>query len=245
MRGGGVVASMLLALALVHPAHAARSVAELNEAGKAAYGRGDFAAAERLFLQAIAEAPDEPLLHYHRAITLMRLSRWPDAAAAFQTALRLDPPADVAAAARAGLRSIDSLRQPAPPGPRTDETTVRLQRLGGNWVAQVRVNGTHVARFLVDTGASTCVISPGLAAALNIRPDRQAPPVPLQTISGLTRGQLVSIASLQVGDVETENVMAVVHPLGSSMDGILGNTFLARFLVTLDPAQGVLRLSPK
>ena len=240
------VVSVLLALALVHPAHAARSVVELNEAGKAAYGRGDFATAERLFNQAIAEAPDEPLLHYHRGITLMRLSRWPDAAVAFQSALRLDPPADVAAAARAGLRSIDSLlRQPETRGPRTDDTTIRLQRLGGNWIAQVRVNDVRVARFLVDTGASTCVISPGLAAALNIRPDRQAPAVPLQTISGVTRGQLVSIPSLRVGDVEAEDVMAVVHPLGAAMDGILGNTFLARFTVTLDPAQGVLRLSPK
>ena len=246
MSGRIVLLSAWLAIALVHPAHAGRSASDLNEAGKAAYGRGDFAAAERLFNQAIAEAPNEPLLHYHRGITLMRLSRWPDAAAAFQSALRLDPPADVAAAARAGLRSIDSLaRQPGTTAPRPDETTVRLQRLGGNWIAQVRVNDTQVARFLVDTGASTCVISPGLAAALNIRPDRQAPPVPLQTISGLTRGQLVSIASLRVGDVEAEDVIAVVHPLGSSMDGILGNTFLARFTVTLDPAQGVLRLSPK
>ena len=246
MSGRGVVVFLLLTVALVHPAHAARSVAELNEAGKAAYGRGDFAAAERLFNQALAEAPNEPLLHYHRGITLMRLSRWPDAAAAFRSALGLDPPSDVATAARAGLRSIDSLlRQPGTARPQTDETTVRLQRLGGNWIAQVRVNDTQVARFLVDTGASTCVISPGLATALNIRPDRQAPPVPLQTISGLTRGQLVSLSSLRVGHVEAEDVIAVIHPLGSSMDGILGNTFLARFMVTLDPAQGVLRLSPK
>ena len=245
MSGRGAVVAAWLALALVHPADAARSVADLNEAGKAAYARGDLAAAERLFDQAIAEAPNEPLLHYHRGITLMRLSRWPDAAAAFQSALRLDPPPDVAAAARAGLRSTESLlRRPEPRGPRADETTVRLQRLGGNWVAHVRVND-RVARFLVDTGASTCVISPGLAAALNIRPDRQAPPVPLQTISGVTRGQLVSIPSLRVGDVEAEDVIAVVHPLGASMDGILGNTFLARFMVTLDPAQGVLRLNPK
>jgi clan AA aspartic protease (TIGR02281 family) len=246
MSGRSVLVSALLAVALVHPAHAARSVAELNEAGKAAYGRGDFATAERLFNQAIAVAPNEPLLHYHRGITLMRLSRWPDAAAAFRATLRLDPPADLASAAREGLQSIDSLlRQPATPGPRSEETTVRLQRLGGNWVAHVRVNDTQVARFLVDTGASTCVISPGLAAALNLRPNRQAPPVPLQTISGVTRGQLVSLASLRVGDVEAEDVIAVVHPLQTSMDGILGNTFLARFMVTLDPAQGVLRLSPK
>jgi clan AA aspartic protease (TIGR02281 family) len=244
-RTAAVVAA-LLALAFVDPAHAARSVADLNEAGKAAYSRGDFAAAERLFNQAIAEAPEEPLLHYHRGITLMRLSRWAEAAAALQSALRLDPPADVAAAARAGLRTLDPLlNRPAPRAARSDETTVTLQRLGGNWLARVRLNDSRTARFLVDTGASTCVISPTLAAALDIRPDRQAKPVPLQTISGLTQGQPVKIPSLRVGDVEAEDVIAVVHPLGSSMDGILGNTFLARFTVTLDPARGVLRLVPK
>ncbi|HEY7250615.1 MAG TPA: TIGR02281 family clan AA aspartic protease [Methylomirabilota bacterium] len=244
-RSTAVVAA-LLALALVDPVQAARSVAELNEAGKAAYSRGDFAAAERLFNQAIAEAPEEPLLHYHRGITLMRRSRWAEAAAAFQSALRLDPPADVAAAARAGLRTLDPLlNRPAPRAARPDETTVTLQRLGGNWFAQVRLNDARVARFLIDTGASTCVISPTLAAALDIRPDRHAKPVPLQTISGLTRGQPVTIPSLRVGDVEVEDVIAVVHPLGASMDGILGNTFLARFTVTLDPARGLLRLGPK
>jgi len=240
------VVATLLGLVLVDSTRGAPSVADLNEAGKAAYSRGDFPTAERLFSQAIREAPDEPLLHYHRGITLMRLSRWPEAAAAFQSALRLDPPADVAAAARAGLDTLDPLlRRSATRGPRADETAITLQRLGGNWFARVRVNDSRVARFLVDTGASTCVISPDLAAALDIRPDRQAPSVPLQTISGVTRGQLVKISSLRVGDVEAEGVVAVVHPLASSMDGILGNTFLARFTVTLDPAQGVLRLSPK
>ena len=63
MSSRGVVVAVVLALAFVHPAHAAPNVAELNDAGKAAYGRGDFAAAERLFNQAITEAPNEPLLH--------------------------------------------------------------------------------------------------------------------------------------------------------------------------------------
>src|SRR5262250_3332405 len=98
---------LLLGILPIGPVSAAPSVADLNEAGKAAYTRGDFAAAERLFERALAEAPSEPLLHYHRGITLMRLARWQEASAAFQTALRLDPPADVAAAARAGLHSLD------------------------------------------------------------------------------------------------------------------------------------------
>ena len=64
--------------------------------------------------QALVQAPDEPLLHYHRGITLMRLSRWREASAAFQTVLRLNPPPEVAAAAREGLQSLGPLmRMPA------------------------------------------------------------------------------------------------------------------------------------
>jgi hypothetical protein len=33
--------------------------------------------------------------------------------------------------------------------------------------------------------------------------------------------------------------------VGPSMDGILGNTFLSRFTVTLDPERGLLRLSSR
>jgi clan AA aspartic protease (TIGR02281 family) len=239
-------ALLLPLLGLILAGSVAATVSGLNEAGKAAYAKGDYTAAERLFGQALAQAPDEPLLHYHQGITLMRLSRWREASAAFEAALRLNPPEDVAAAAREGLRSLAPLlRQPAARGPAPDETTVTLQRIGGNWFAQVRLNDARTARFLVDTGASTCVISPGLATALDIHPDRQAQPVPLETISGLTRGHLVTIPSLRVGDVEAQGVIAVVHPLGPSMDGILGNTFLSRFTMTLDSERGVLRLSSR
>ena len=119
-----------------------------------------------------------------------------------------------------------------------------LTRVTGT-VRRVRRGTPLRVHFLVDTGASTCVISPGLAAALDIRPDRQAPPVALQTISGLTRGLVVTIPSLRVGDVEAQDVIAVVHPLGPSMDGILGNTFLSRFTMTLDSERGLLRLNSR
>src|SRR5437870_11383437 len=88
-----VIVVMTLTLAFAVTADAA--VADLNEAGRAAYARGDYEAAERLFSQAIAQAPDEPLLHYHRGVALMGLSRWQEAYTAFESALRLRPAADV------------------------------------------------------------------------------------------------------------------------------------------------------
>src|SRR5262245_43413991 len=124
--------ALFFALACAVPALAA--VTDLNEAGRAAYARGDYEAAERLFSQAIAQAPDEPLLHYHRGVALMRLSRWQEAYTAFERALRLRPAADVAAAAKAGMSSVAPLiKAPAAKTARGDDVSVSIpvRRVGG------------------------------------------------------------------------------------------------------------------
>src|SRR6476620_3790855 len=96
-------------LLLVCVTRAGAGASDLNAAGTAAYSRGDYVSADRLFDQAVAQAPRDPLLHYHRGVTLMRLSRWREASAAFETALRLNPPRDVAVVAREGLHSLAPL----------------------------------------------------------------------------------------------------------------------------------------
>src|SRR5437899_10137284 len=106
---GGTRAILGLLLTLAFAVTADAAVADLNEAGRAAYARGDYEAAERLFSQAIAQAPDEPLVHYHRRVALMRLSRWQEAYPAFERALRLRPAADVAAPPKAGISSVAPL----------------------------------------------------------------------------------------------------------------------------------------
>jgi predicted aspartyl protease len=50
---------------------------------------------------------------------------------------------------------------------------------------------------------------------------------------------------MRVGDAEVENVAAVVHSIGPGIEGLLGNSFLGRFTVTLDPDRGVLILRPR
>lgn len=240
----GARLALLLSLVLAVTTGAAGS--DLNEAGRAAYARGDYAAAERLFTQAVAQTPDEPLLHYHRGVALMRLSRWQEAYAAFESALRLHPSADVATAAKAGIRSVAPLiRAPALKTSRGDDVSVPLRRVAGGWMASVRLNNSRTVELVVDTGATSCVISPELATALGIEPGPRAESVTMQVVGGRTTAPIIKLASVRVGDTEVEDVTAVVHPIGPGIAGLLGNSFLARFIVTLDPQQGILHLRPR
>jgi clan AA aspartic protease (TIGR02281 family) len=243
-RGAREILALLLTLAFAVTAGAA--VADLNEAGRAAYARGDYEAAERLFSQAIAQAPDEPLLHYHRGVALMRLSRWQEAYTAFESALRLRPAADVAAAAKAGMSSVAPLiKAPAVKTGRADDVSIPLRRVARVWMASVRLNNSRTVELVVDTGASACVISPELAADLGIEPGPRAESVTMQVVGARTTGPIVKLASVRVGTAEAEDVTAVVHPIGPGIHGLLGNSFLARFTVTLDPQEGVLHLRPR
>ena len=234
--------------------------APLNDRGKAAYGRGDYAEAERLFRQAIAAAPDEPELHYHRAVALTHLHRWFEAAAAYEKSLSLRPPPTLAAAARQGLRAVEPRTRPRPAAPPAPEPaparpsrarrpelppdTVPVRRHGGNWVVEVRLNDMQTASFLVDTGASACAITPELAESLGIVPDPDVPPVMVRGVGGHVWGRLVKIPAIRVGEIEAHDVVAFVIPL-PGLEGILGNTFLARYTATLDPGQRQLTLRPR
>jgi clan AA aspartic protease (TIGR02281 family) len=239
-------ASTVSALFLVWLLSLGAGASDLNDAGTAAYHRGDYAEAERIFGQAIDRTPSEPLLHYHRGVALSRLSRWREAAASYEAALRLRPPAGLAASIKDGLRSLAPfLGEPTARGVARQEMPIPLKSVAGGWLAEVVVNDTRRARFLVDTGASICVIGPDLARELGIAPEPGARTIHLETVSGQTSGPLVSIPTLRVGETEAEDVPGVILDLGPRMDGILGNTFLGRYIVTVDPARGVLTLKPR
>jgi len=236
--------AILIVACLVRPA-SATVVESLNEAGKAAYARGDYADAERLFASAIEHQPREPLFHYHHAVALTQLGRWREASRAFEAALALNPPADIAVASRRALRDLAPLlhvRKAAPP----DTVSVPLDRRGGVWFTDVTINEARTARFMVDTGASLCAISPELADLLGIRPEPDAPVIQLQTANGRTSGRLVRIASIRVGEAEAVNVPGVVVDsanLGNG--GILGMSFLSGYVVTIDPSRRRLNLGPR
>lgn len=235
-----------LLLCFVLLATTAATVAELDEEGRAAYARGDYAAAERAFREAIGRAPSDALLRYHHAIALTQLGRWDDAVAEYEQVLRLRPRDDVAAASRSALTSLRSASRPGVARRNDeDEGTIRLVRWGGGWIVEAVVNDTGRGRFLVDTGASITAISPELADSLGIVPGRPPVVIKLQTMSGETKAPVVGIATLRVGSIEARDVHAVIHDMPEGLDGILGNTFLGRYSVTLNARQGLLTVRRK
>ncbi len=131
--------------------------------------------------------------------------------------------------------------QPSSPG---GSVAVPLIRAGNVFLVRARMNGRREALFYVDTGASFTTISTGLAQELGISFGAGSPMVTIITASGTIRVPVASVESIQVGGVEARDVQVVVFdlPRGSQVAGLLGNTFLSRFHVQLDPVQGVLML---
>ena len=150
-------------------------------------------------------------------------------------------PEQVARATKGALKSLLPLtrRAPSSAGGDRDVSTIRLDRSRGGWIADVVLNDSRRARFLVDTGASVTVLSPDLADGLGIAPTSRSRVMRLQTLAGETEAPVVMIPSLRVGELEARDVIAVIHET-VGLDGILGNTFLARYTVTLDARQGLL-----
>jgi len=111
---------------------------------------------------------------------------------------------------------------------------------GGHFVAEGRINGQAV-RFLVDTGATTIAMGQQQASRLGLA-WQQGQRAVTQTANGPVPVYLVTLNSVQVGDVDVAHVDAVVLPTELPVL-LLGNSFLNRFSMRRDA--DVLRLDKK
>ena len=102
---------------------------------------------------------------------------------------------------------------------------------GGHFMSAGAINGKAV-RFMVDTGASLIGIGQPEAEALGID-FRKGQRGTAGTATGSVPAYLVSLASVQVGEVTLYNVEALVIP-GSLPYVLLGNSFLNRFQMQRD-----------
>ena len=108
---------------------------------------------------------------------------------------------------------------------------------GGHFTTQGTING-RAAYFMVDTGATAVAFGANDADRLGVD-WRKGQPVRMNTANGVARGWLVRLNSVRVGDVEVDDVEAVVGE--QSMPYVLlGNSFLTRFQMRRDNDQMVL-----
>ena len=136
--------------------------------------------------------------------------------------------------------------KPAPtPAQKTSEPEgfeVNLVRRHELWLAEVTLNNRVRSYFIVDTGASFTVINSQMAKELGLSIDETTPLIPIYTASQLIFTPLVTLKSIRVGEAEVENVDVLIHNLPSNAAGLLGNSFLNKFRVVLDSAQGKMTL---
>jgi aspartyl protease family protein len=96
----------------------------------------------------------------------------------------------------------------------------------GHFRTTGQINGKAI-EFMIDTGASSVVISQADADRLGID-YKNAPQGWASTANGAAPFRLITLSAVRIGDVEVANVEAAVIP--APMRGaLLGNSFLMRF----------------
>jgi aspartyl protease family protein len=123
-----------------------------------------------------------------------------------------------------------------------DGAEVEILRKGEVWTTEVLLNERVKRHFIVDSGASFILINPQVAKELDITINENTPFIPMTTVSGYILTPLVTLRSVRVGKVEMENVEAVVYTMPSGESGLLGNSFLNKYRVTLDSIRGKMTL---
>ncbi len=96
----------------------------------------------------------------------------------------------------------------------------------GHYHVYGAIDGTSV-RFLVDSGASDIVLSPGDARMLGLQPEQLDYTMMAQTANGTVRGAPIRLKTLKVGPIVMHDIPATVNEAEMSFS-LLGMEFLRR-----------------
>lgn len=134
----------------------------------------------------------------------------------------------------------------APLPPPLTPVGVPIVRQGSAILVRGRVNEQVETLFLVDTGATFCVLTRVTADRLGLTSSPGTTVVTVHTASGPIEAPLIQVDLIQVGEAEARGVGAIIHDvpgLPSTVGAILGLSFLNQFKVEIDPVERVMLLS--
>ncbi len=110
----------------------------------------------------------------------------------------------------------------------TGGATVQVARArAGDFSVQAEVNQAKI-RMLVDTGASSVVLTQEAAKAAGLPIDLLKYDVPIETASGRTKAAGVILDRLAVGNIVERRIPALVSAPGNLKTSLLGMSFLNR-----------------
>jgi clan AA aspartic protease (TIGR02281 family) len=134
----------------------------------------------------------------------------------------------------------------APIPPPFTPVKVPIVRQGSALLVHGRVNEQVDTLFLVDTGATFCVLTKATADRLGLTPNSGTAIVTVHTASGPIEAPLTRVDVIQVGDAEARSIETIIHDvpgLPPTVGAILGLSFLNQFKVEIDPVERVMLLS--
>ncbi|MGC1777569.1 MAG: TIGR02281 family clan AA aspartic protease [Xanthobacteraceae bacterium] len=98
---------------------------------------------------------------------------------------------------------------------------------GGDFAIAAQINGTHV-HMVLDTGASSVVLTQSDAKAAGLPIDLLDYSVSIDTANGRTRAAPVTLDRVAIGSLEEKSVEALVVQPGQLQMSLLGMSFLNR-----------------
>lgn len=108
------------------------------------------------------------------------------------------------------------------------DVTVEIERgAGGEFSVWAAVNGASI-NMLVDTGASSVVLTQEAARAAGLPLEFLRYDVPVDTANGRVKAAAVMLDNIIVGGIVERRVPALVSPPGALGSSLLGMTFLSR-----------------
>ena len=133
---------------------------------------------------------------------------------------RIDTPANTSPEAPQTVTLAPSPQEEIPP----NAASIRRESDGHFWT-RADVDGSNM-KFLVDTGASVVALTWNDAKRLRLKPEELDFNWTISTANGKTTAASVLIKSISIGNVEVENVEAVVLHADDLQNSLLGMSFL-------------------
>ncbi|WP_238261191.1 retropepsin-like aspartic protease [Cupriavidus pauculus] len=109
------------------------------------------------------------------------------------------------------------------------------RKTSGVILVRATING-HEGKFVVDTGASYVALNQGFARRAGVPNTGRA--VTMESANGRHSDILTQADSVSVGKMKTTDVAVIIRTngdLGNGIDGLLGQSYLSRFHVAIQP----------